>query len=318
MNSNEFNPLVSIVIPVYNGSNYMKEAIDSALAQTYNNIEIIVVNDGSTDDGLTEQIALSYGDKIKYYCKPNGGVSTALNYGISKMTGEYFSWLSHDDLYKPEKIEVQVKELSKYENRENIISYVGTTFVNDKTEELNKNSRRKYNEHELYSWEFILKDLLIKGSFNGCALLIHKKVFEKCGLFNEDLRYSQDLLMWLEIFSNKYSLVFNSEKLSLNRIHGKQLTQRGKEIFHRDSLVLSDIMLPKFVSLSSKKNNFVYAFAYGNAIYQNKQVVSNCIKEGRKAKILNVFQVFTLKMICLYGSFRVFLKKIYYKVLLKK
>lgn len=318
MGSNEFNPLVSIVIPVYNGSNYMKEAIDSALAQTYNNIEIIVVNDGSTDEGLTEQIALSYGDKIKYYCKPNGGVSTALNYGISKMNGEYFSWLSHDDLYKPEKIEVQVKELSKYENRENIISYVGTTFVNDKTEELNKNSRRKYNEHELYSWEFILKDLMIKGSFNGCALLIHKTVFEKCGLFNEDLRYSQDLLMWLEIFSNKYSLVFNSEKLSLNRIHGKQLTQRGKEIFHRDSLVLSNIMLPKFISLSTKKNNFVYAFAYGNAIHQNKQVVADCIKEGRKAKLLNIFQVFKLKMICLYGSFRSFLKKIYYKVLLRK
>ena len=75
-------PKVSVIIPVYNGSNYMREAIDSALAQTYKNIEIIVVNDGSTDN--TEEIALSYGDKIKYYSKENGGVATALNFAIEK------------------------------------------------------------------------------------------------------------------------------------------------------------------------------------------------------------------------------------------
>lgn len=72
---NEFKPLVSIVIPVYNGSNYLQEALDSAVAQTYKNLEIIVVNDGSTDD--TENIALSYGDKIRYFYKENGGTSTA-------------------------------------------------------------------------------------------------------------------------------------------------------------------------------------------------------------------------------------------------
>ena len=90
---------VTILIPVYNGSNYLKEAIESALAQTYKNKEIIVVNDGSTDNGKTKEIALSYKDKIKYYEKENGGAPTALNYGIERMTGDYLSWLSHDDLY---------------------------------------------------------------------------------------------------------------------------------------------------------------------------------------------------------------------------
>ena len=71
----DFHPLVSIVIPVYNGANYMREAIDSALAQTYDNCEILVVNDGSRDDGETERIALSYGDEIRYFAKENGGVA---------------------------------------------------------------------------------------------------------------------------------------------------------------------------------------------------------------------------------------------------
>ena len=101
----EFNPLVSIVIPVYNGAEYMREAIDSALAQTYKNIEVIVVNDGSKDN--TDEIARSYGEKIRYFKKENGGVSTALNLAIQNMQGEYFSWLSHDDVYLPEKIERQ-------------------------------------------------------------------------------------------------------------------------------------------------------------------------------------------------------------------
>ena len=104
-------PLVSIVIPVYNGSDYMSDAIDSAINQTYNNIEIIVVNDGSNDNGKTEEIALSYGDKIRYIKKENGGVSSALNTGIKNMKGKYFSWLSHDDLYTPDKVEKEINAL---------------------------------------------------------------------------------------------------------------------------------------------------------------------------------------------------------------
>ena len=80
MTNNNFNPLVSIVIPVYNGENFVKEAIDCALSQTYKNIEVIVVNDGSTDN--TDVICKSYKDKIIYIKKKNGGVASALNEAI--------------------------------------------------------------------------------------------------------------------------------------------------------------------------------------------------------------------------------------------
>ena len=102
-------PLVSIIIPVYNGANYLREAIESALGQTYGNCEVLVINDGSNDHGETEREALKFGDRIRYFKKENGGVASALNFGIRKMQGEYFSWLSHDDVYSPQKIEKQLE-----------------------------------------------------------------------------------------------------------------------------------------------------------------------------------------------------------------
>ena len=116
-----FNPKVSIVIPVYNGSNYLREAIDSALAQTYKNIEVIVINDGSNDKGKTDKICKSYGNKIRYFKKENGGVASALNMGIEKMQGEYFSWLSNDDIYYQDKVEKQVKALSRLKDKSTVV-----------------------------------------------------------------------------------------------------------------------------------------------------------------------------------------------------
>ena len=108
-NNNIFNPLVSIVIPVYNAEKYIERALKSLINQSYKNIEVIVVNDGSTDN--TEKIVKKYVDKIRYFYKENGGVASALNLGIKNMKGEYFSWLSHDDVYYTNKIERQIEEL---------------------------------------------------------------------------------------------------------------------------------------------------------------------------------------------------------------
>ena len=133
------HPLVSIIIPVYNGSKYMCEAIESALSQTYDNIEILLINDGSADGGKTEEIALSYGNKIKYFYKENGGVSSALNFGIKNMKGEYFSWLSHDDSYEPKKIEKQILSL---QDKKKCVSICNTKTIdkNSNLISISKNS----------------------------------------------------------------------------------------------------------------------------------------------------------------------------------
>lgn len=110
-----YKPRISVVIPVYNGENYLKEAIDSALNQTYENVEVLVVDDGSVDG--TREIMNAYGDRIIGLHKKNGGVATALNMGIAHMSGEYFAWLSHDDLMKPDACEIYVRHLQGRKKR---------------------------------------------------------------------------------------------------------------------------------------------------------------------------------------------------------
>jgi glycosyltransferase involved in cell wall biosynthesis len=212
-----FDPKVSIVIPVYNGGNFMREAIDSALGQTYSNIEVIVVNDGSADDGETEAIALSYGERIRYFSKPNGGVATALNYGVEKMTGEYFSWLSHDDVYAPEKIQAQIQLLSGLEDKTTLVSSA-FTIIDTQGKEL----YRTYF-HQEFTKDQLRRPLfaLLRGCVNGCALLIHRSHFERVGLFDVRLPTTQDFDLWFRMMRGK-PMVFHEGHLLKSRSHEDQ------------------------------------------------------------------------------------------------
>ncbi|MFC1862375.1 glycosyltransferase [Thermodesulfobacteriota bacterium] len=211
----QFNPKVSIVIPVYNGANYMREAIDSALDQTYQNIEVLVINDGSDDQGRTDKLAKSYGNKIKYFFKENGGVSTALNFGIKKMTGEYFSWLSHDDVYYPNKLEMQINFLK--ENNFNLLAIFGDYDIIDSGSDiLYRNKIDHIQPHDL-------RFTLLSGynPINGCTVLIHKNIFQKIGLFNEKLPTVQDFEMWYRI-SEHFDFFHLNNFLIKSRFHDEQ------------------------------------------------------------------------------------------------
>jgi glycosyltransferase involved in cell wall biosynthesis len=178
------SPKVSIVIPVYNGSSYLREAIDSALAQTYDNVEVIVVNDGSNDGGKTEAIAKSYGDRIRYFAKPNGGVASALNLGIRQMTGEWFSWLSHDDYYYPGKVENQI-EFAKANPGAKVV--LCNTAIMDAA------------GHTVYEYNREVAPILRGATAHwqtwifACSLLIHKSCFDVIGMVNESNHTTQDI-----------------------------------------------------------------------------------------------------------------------------
>jgi len=211
---NEMHPKVSIVIPVYNGGDYLEEAIDSAVAQTYPNIEVIVINDGSGDNGQTDQIARSYGDKIRYFCKENGGVASALNFGIKKMKGEYFSWLSHDDVYMPHKIEAQMMLLESLKSKDNII-YCDSQLIDRHSKPFLDMPLENIHPKKLTS------ALLLNRFLNGCSLLIPKKCFDNGMVFNERLRTTQDYDLWFKMMA-KFDFIHLDKMLIQSRQHPKQ------------------------------------------------------------------------------------------------
>lgn len=208
-------PKVSIIIPVYNGSNYLREAIDSALAQTYKNIEILVVNDGSTDRGKTERIAKSYGRKIRYFKKPNGGVATALNLGIKKMTGVYFSWLSHDDLYFPNKIEAQINFIKEKHLSDQTILYSDFALIDSKG--------RQYLTTSLKPIETgVIGALIINSFVNGCSLLVPKLAFQKAGNFDKKWWTTQDYQLWFRFIKAGFNFKKSPGVLVKSRQHPGQ------------------------------------------------------------------------------------------------
>lgn len=206
---NSNHPPVSIIIPVYNGSNYMRDAIDSALAQSYDNIEILLINDGSNDDGATESIALSYGNKIRYFSKNNGGVATALNMGILHMRGEYFSWLSHDDIFHAEKIEKQI-QCALLSGKEFI--YSGYELINPDAEAM-----EVILPNALYPTDNALLHLF-RGAINGCTVMLHRSLFDRFGVFDTTRLTTQDYALWWEILRTTETAYLN-EALVKTRIH---------------------------------------------------------------------------------------------------
>ena len=310
--SESFFPKVSIIIPVYNGADYLFESVSSALSQTYGNFEVIVVNDGSDDGGKTEEIALSFGDKIRYYKKENGGVSSALNFGIEKMTGDYFSWLSHDDSYAPGKLESSVKLISKFGENKRLIALTGGYYTNPESEKV-RDFPDRFEPGKVYGGKKVLEIMLKKGTLNGCCMLIHKNVFEECGLFDEQLRYNQDALLWYRIFSSGYRLVYDGERNVTYRLHSGQTSVKKHYLLEKDSLSLSKKILPVFLKISTSDFSPVYLLALRFAKHKCKSAAIECIRFGVENSILSNAQVFKIKAAIRYGAVRGALKSLYYK-----
>jgi glycosyltransferase involved in cell wall biosynthesis len=218
----EYHPKISIIIPVYNGKNFLAQAIDSAIAQTYKNIEILVINDGSNDGGATEKIALSYGDKIRYYFKPNDGVASALNWGVARMTGDFFSWLSHDDLYTTDKIEYQIRSLTKMDGNRNILYSDYMIFSNEPDQSIPMYMQGVHPDNFRH-W------ITIENTLHGCTLLIPKDAFSECGVFNEMLKTVQDYDLWFRM-AEKYRFCHVPHFAVKSRRHSAQGSKTMRDV----------------------------------------------------------------------------------------
>ena len=265
-----FKPLISVIIPVYNGTNYIEKAIRSVLNQTYTNIEIIIVDDGSEDSSELVKIINNFNnDKIHYFKKENGGVSSALNYGINIMKGEYFSWLSHDDMFMNNHLEAHVNYISTLSDKK-AFTYSYFKIIDENDNVLIRDTEEARFSCNNYFYDFEMDKLCyINGEINGCNVLIHKSIFEKCGLFNESLKYTQEKDMWNRI-SKKYKIYQIPLETTYLRVHDKTVTSK---ITDNSEIISTIIKIIKSLSneeiekyFGTKKEAYDYfAFSFGRS-----------------------------------------------------
>lgn len=299
-----FCPKISIIIPVFNGSNYIAEAIESALSQTYKNFEIIVINDGSQDAGATEQAVAKYREQIRYYHKENGGVASALNFAIKQMQGDYFSWLSHDDLYMPEKLEKQIAMLRQLENKEVVLYSDYGVFRNTSDPTTPVRLPGVPAEHFRY-W------ITVENSLHGCTLLIPKSAFSFVGNFDENLRTTQDYDLWFRM-AKIYPFIHIPHVLVKARNHSEQNTHQMKPIVLDEcnalltnfvqSLSADEIKVATGKSLVASYRCIVTSFeyrGYREAAKAARDMLSKCSKKtfyGAPLMILNKYIYFLKRL----------------------
>ena len=217
---NSGNLVVSVIIPVYNAEKYLCECIESALNQTYKEIEVIAINDGSTDNSL--KILEQYSDRIKVISKPNGGTSSALNLGIKNMKGEWFKWLSADDVLYPNAIEELIFEAKKLKNKKNIL-YSNYDIINSEGDIIKQFIEPDYNELSSFDFNVILLDRYIG---NGTTSLIHKSALDEYGIFDETIGFAEDYELWLRFcLIHGCRLYLVPKILAKYRVHETQLTK---------------------------------------------------------------------------------------------
>lgn len=202
---------ISVIIPAYNAGKYIGEAIDSALAQTYSNLEVIAVDDGSTDDtrGILEPYIKE--QKIRYIYQANRGLAGARNTGIRAAQGEYLAFLDADDIFLPEKIERQTAYLERHPECD--VCYCDLWHFFEEAPE--RMLKLNYN---FYSGERVFPELLKKNFINPLSLTLRRSVFDRFGYFNENLRRSEDWDYWVNLAWQGARFDFLPERLAKYRI----------------------------------------------------------------------------------------------------
>ncbi|MBL0048740.1 MAG: glycosyltransferase [Bacteroidetes bacterium] len=210
-------PRVSVIMPVYNGEKFLREAIDSILQQSFADFELLLINDGSSDG--SEKIILSYTDpRIKYILNSkNIGLIATLNKGIQLSSGEYLARMDADDISLPHRFEKQVNFLDK-----NIAVAVLATKVQQINEAGAPHGFWK-EDVETTSWEEIKKTMPILNCIAHPSVMMRKTVIEKFG-YNTSLKFSEDWGLWLSLLSANYKIAKLDEILIHYRIHSSSTT----------------------------------------------------------------------------------------------
>jgi glycosyltransferase involved in cell wall biosynthesis len=208
-------PKVSVIIPTYNRAQIVGEAINSVLSQSYDDFELIVIDDGSTDE--TKELVSSYIPRITYLYQGHQGVSAARNRGIASARGDYISFLDSDDLWLREKLSSQMRFMEPHP--EYLICYTDEIWIR---KGVRVNPMNKHRKHSGMIFEQCLPLCIVSPS----SVLIARKLLDEVGMFDETLEVCEDYDLWLRIAA-RYPIHFIEKPLIVKRGgHGDQLSKK--------------------------------------------------------------------------------------------
>ncbi len=210
-------PMVSVIIPTHNRADFLTEAIDSVLAQTWRDFEILVVDDGSTDG--TRDVIGEYGDRIRYFHKPHRGPSSARNLGASKAHGNFLAFLDSDDIWEPDKLDIQMNFALSHPDIK-LISCGGYVLGNPR--------RRKSEIGRDLSGDLFL-NLYQRSFINTSGVVLTRDSFLQVGRFDETIRTAEDYDLWLRV-AREFPMAHLDAPLVGIRKHSVKLSKNKLEL----------------------------------------------------------------------------------------
>lgn len=268
--------LVSVIVPVYNRETLVSQTIDSILSQTYKDFEIIVINDGSTDESLAiiKNYEAQFPNKVRVIDQPNQGQIIARNNGIRVAKGEYIAFLDSDDLWMPRKLE---RQIPLFEEGVGLV-YSGVEIIDE------KGSTVRVEPADASITGYIFPQLLVKNRMTGGTVVVTAEALRRVGLFSSDFQAAENWDLWLRICKT-YRACTVADPLTKYRIHSSnmssdaQLMIRAKlQIMEKHSDIGSqDSQIARFSRLAYADYHYrkgINFFSNGDYSFARKEFIS--------------------------------------------
>ncbi len=273
--------IVSVIIPAYNAARYLAQAVDSVLAQTHQELDLIVIDDGSTDE--TQQVLSRYASSLRYFYQPNQGVAVARNRGIAECHGDYVAFLDADDTWRPQKLQRQLDALLHGRGPE--VCYCARELVDEQLQTLTvtQTARRASALEDL---------LLMGGNFVGgpSAVMVRRDLLQRVGGFDRDMSQCADWDMWIRL-AMLSEFIYVDEPLTTYRQHDANMS-RDIVLLEVDSIrvlekTYATLELPSELQSQQRvafaRNDMILAGSY----LHNRQVVDffRCVMRSVKRDV---------------------------------
>lgn len=276
-------PLVSVIIPTFNCERYIATTIESILNQSLRDLEIIVVDDGSTD--RTSEIAAAFGPPVRLVSQSNSGVCVARNHGIREATGQYLCLMDHDDYWFPDKLERQVSVMQSHPEAgvvyaQFILWQPDAAGVFPAPASFNLEAYPGGIDDDFSGW--IYHQFLLDCWMLTSTAMFRREVFDKCGNFNEALPYSEDWDLWLRI-SREYPFIKLNRPSTLYRQHPQQGNRVVRDVDYRTALLTKAVRQWGYCSRDGRcvaPGRFRKQLAEYHAVYAYRHLRAGNVRTG--------------------------------------